>query len=402
MPHRKLANFFGLPNLKLLYSSRGKNSRFIYLHYEHCDQQDCPHCGSSHVKTHQWKTRKVKDAPIRGKIPILYIRHRRMFCNSCKKTFTEQIGGISKYARLTERMQREIHYACENFSDLKKVRKHTACSSKTIYTRHYKHLELKQREREGNLWPKVLGIDEHSFIRNKQVGCREFVSILVDYDHHRPKELVPGRSIAQLKASLEHIKGRERVEYINMDLCTTFKSFAKEFFPNAKIVADHFHVVKLLHPRINQLRKAILGDNRKHPMRKLLLKNGHNLEVFQRKAIWRWLEEYPELKAVYEAKEWVHKLYRCKGYKRASKCLTNLTDWLAVQEYKRLQSFRKTLMKWREEILMFFKKRTTNAKTEGFNNVAKSIIKKAYGYRNFNHYRLKVLNVRSNAHECGA
>lgn len=52
-------------------------------------------------------------------------------------------------------------------------------------------------------------------------------------------------------------------------------------------------------------------------------------------------------------------------------------------------------MKLQEEILMFFKKRITNARTEGFNNGAKSIIKNSYGFKNVNNYRLKVLNVRS-------
>ncbi|MBC77684.1 MAG: hypothetical protein CME64_16885 [Halobacteriovoraceae bacterium] len=37
----------------------------------------------------------------------------------------------------------------------------------------------------------------------------------------------------------------------------------------------------------------------------------------------------------------------------------------------------------------------TNARTEGFNNIAKSIIKNAYGFKNVENYRLKVLNVRS-------
>ena len=402
MPYKKLAEYFALPNLKLINLKREFNSKFIHLYYEHHDVQNCPHCKSTNCKTHQWRERIAKDAPFRNKVPVLHIRHRRMFCNECKKTFTESIPGIIKFGRVTERMQRAIHQACNDYSDLKKVRKNTSCGPKTIYTRHYRELELKQRERKNNPWPKVIGIDEHAFIKNKKYGHREFVTILIDYDNNRPKELVPGKNITQLIQSLSHIKGRERVEIVNMDLSTTFRSFTKEFFPNAKIVADHFHVVKLLHPRINKLRKEILGDKRKHPLRKLLLKNGYNLEVFQRKAIERWLKDYPELEALYKAKEWVHKLYRCKGYKKASRCLTNLTDWLALQKFKRLQSFRKTLMKWRKEILMFFNFRTTNAKTEGFNNVAKSIIKRAYGYRNFNNYRLKVLNIRSNAHECSA
>ena len=67
-------------------------------------------------------------------------------------------------------------------------------------------------------------------------------------------------------------------------------------------------------------------------------------------------------------------------------------DWLASTKIDELKRLRKTLMSWKTEILNYFKKRITNAKTEGF-NVCKSIIKRAYGFRNFENYRLRVLNV---------
>ena len=70
-----------------------------------------------------------------------------------------------------------------------------------------------------------------------------------------------------------------------------------------------------------------------------------------------------------------------------------LLDGLALQKVRELQTLRKTLMQWREEILNYFENRITNARTEGYNNVCKRLQKQAYGYRNFNHYRLKVLNV---------
>ena len=49
-------------------------------------------------------------------------------------------------------------------------------------------------------------------------------------------------------------------------------------------------------------------------------------------------------------------------------------------------------MKWREEILNYFKTKLTNAKTEGFNNLAKLYQKRAFGYKNFENYRLRLLN----------
>ena len=57
-----------------------------------------------------------------------------------------------------------------------------------------------------------------------------------------------------------------------------------------------------------------------------------------------------------------------------------------------LQTFRRTLMRWRREILAYFGTGLTNGRTEGFNNKAKLVKKRAYGYRSFRNYRLRLLN----------
>lgn len=391
MPKFNLSRFILLPKLKML--SMSSHRRFIYVYCESTlERPNCSLCGDSRVRVHQYYKRKLKDTIHRGKIQLLTIKLKRYRCGSCKKTFNEELPGIMPYKRLTERMQREITWACENFADLKKVRKYTGCGSKTIYNRYYKQLELKQRERMNTPWPTTLGIDEHGFTRNKKRGHRDFVTLIVDYNNSKPKELLPTRNSAEMQLMLKSIPGRENVKNVAMDLSGTYRSFVKSFFPNARITADHFHVVRLLHPTINRLRKQITGDKRKHPLRKMLLKNGHHLKVFERKAIWRWLDDYPVLKEVYFAKEAMHRLYRSRGYKRAKRSLVNLLDWLAKSKVPDLMRLRKTLMNWQNEILNFFKTRITNAKTEGFNNVAKSIIKRAYGFRNFSNYRLQVLN----------
>ena len=65
---------------------------------------------------------------------------------------------------------------------------------------------------------------------------------------------------------------------------------------------------------------------------------------------------------------------------------------VAVLPLPELQTFRRTLMRWRREILAYFGTGLTNARTEGFNNKAKLVKKRAYGYRSFRNYRLRLLN----------
>ncbi|MDB4983470.1 MAG: transposase TnpA, partial [Myxococcales bacterium] len=77
---------------------------------------------------------------------------------------------------------------------------------------------------------------------------------------------------------------------------------------------------------------------------------------------------------------------------RAGLALTALTDSLAASPLPELQTFRRTLLRWRREILAYFGTGLTNARTEGFNNKAKLVKKRAYGYRSFRNYRLRLLN----------
>ena len=201
-----------------------------------------------------------------------------------------------------------------------------------------------------------------------------------------------GRASTDLIPALSHIEGRENVKNAVLDLSDPYKKFVKDFFPNAKIVADKFHVLRLLNPAINKYRKQITGDVRSNPVRKLLLRTGKNLEYFERKALHLWLDNYPNLKEIYQSKEALYSIYRIKRTKDAGKALTRLTDRLASTEVPELKTFRKTLMKWRNEILNYFENRITNARTDGFNNVAKLVQKRAYGIKSFKLYRLRYLS----------
>ena len=98
-----------------------------------------------------------------------------------------------------------------------------------------------------------------------------------------------------------------------------------------------------------------------------------------------------ELREFYAAKESLHAIYRIRGADRAGLALGSDRP-LAASTLPELQTFRRTLMRWRKEILAHFGTGLTNGRTEGFNNKAKLVKKRAYGYRSFRNYRLRLLN----------
>ena len=99
------------------------------------------------------------------------------------------------------------------------------------------------------------------------------------------------------------------------------------------------------------------------------------------------------MKEIYWFKESLYQLYRTKGFNKASRALINLTDRMALSSLEEIKKLRKTLMKWRVEILNYFKTGLTNARTEGYNRLAKGEQYSAFGVRNFPNYRLRMLNV---------
>lgn len=69
-----------------------------------------------------------------------------------------------------------------------------------------------------------------------------------------------------------------------------------------------------------------------------------------------------------------------------------MTDEMAQSQIPEIKTLRRTLMRWRKEILAYFRWRLTNARTEGYNNKAKLVKKRAYGYKSFENYRLRLLH----------
>ena len=96
-----------------------------------------------------------------------------------------------------------------------------------------------------------------------------------------------------------------------MDMSTTYRSAVKKAFPNASIVADRFHVHRIFTRLVNKLRKKTTGDDRKNPVRKLLLRNYADLDRTERYAVNFFLniDTNRELKEVYGYKEAINRFY---------------------------------------------------------------------------------------------
>ena len=347
-----------------------------------CAEKSSVQCGKVHVV--------VREAPLREKPLWLRIEKHRYYCKRCRKPFTEAVQGIWPKRRTTSHFRKVVASDCENYTNLSLVREHHSCSSGFLYKVHYETLKTKLRERINAPWPKVLGIDEHFFTRRN--GYAEFATVFCDLKKRRLFEICKGRDTQSISEIIDQYPGREKVEIVVIDLSNGYRGIVKKMFPNAKIIADKFHALRLLTPAMMKLRKQINGNKLELKQRRLLLRNREDLKYFEKLGLDKFLEKHPDLEELYLFKERLRIFYKCKNHRQARRNLELFIADLEGSMQEAANTLGRTLKKWKEELIAYFGNGWTNGFTEATNGTAKALQRRARGFKNFVNYRLKTLN----------
>jgi transposase len=189
-----------------------------------------------------------------------------------------------------------------------------------------------------------------------------------------------------------------QVEVCCADMWDAYHRAAHSHLPNARLVVDRFHVMKNLNEAITKTRRQIQrqADETTKSLLKgcrwLLVKNRENLKESEQQTLAAMLQASPELKSCYELKEafrhWFNALSdRDTAAQQLDSWLTQVRD----TTFKTLHSFTKTIDNWRDAILNYFDGRFSNGFAEGINLKIKLINRRAFGYRNFDSFRLHLL-----------
>lgn len=212
--------------------------------------------------------------------------------------------------------------------------------------------------------------------------------------------VLPGREKERLGKWLAELSVQERraIRVVSMDMWSPYRSAVKAQLPHADIVADRFHVMKQLNGRLTQLRRAV-QKRADEPTREvlkgsrwLLVKNRDELKAEEEKRLLEVLAASPELRTAYLLKEEFRTIFEKINDPRRAERFLKAWIWKASQTGNRyLAKFVNTLRHWWTEILNYFGERVTNGFVEGMNRAIRAIISRAYGYRNFENFRLQVL-----------
>ena len=118
---------------------------------------------------------------------------------------------------------------------------------------------------------------------------------------------------------------------------------------------------------------------------------GEGLADWEKEKLNRLFNCYPELKKAWVLKESFRAWYREIDRMRAEERLGLLEERIEGSSIPEFKELLHTLTNWREEILNYFAYRITNGFVEGKNNRIKTIKRMAYGYRNMDNFRLRIL-----------
>jgi transposase len=351
----------------------------------------CAHCAGKRVRKKSSFHRTVKHESVGYRLIYLRFKAYKLYCHDCRRYGNQRFPGIPKYQRATDRLKAEIFYEHTRGVSQQDLAKQFKLGKATVERWYHRYYQRENKEISNQSCPTVLGIDEHFFTRKQG-----YATTLCDLRKHRIFDIVKGRSEHDLSDYLTKLANKEKVKVVCMDLSSTYRAIVKKYFPNAKIVADRFHVIRLLqHQCMMTYRQLSERVKNNRGILAVLRTRPTNLSPAKLKKRDQFLTEHPAIKAIYEFQQELHTLLREKTQTKRQ-CrglipkLLDMIKQLKESPFKQLVTLGKTLFHWREAIACMWRFSKNNGITEGFHRKMKLIQRRAYGFRNFDNYRTRV------------
>lgn len=351
----------------------------------------CAHCNSKAVRKKSSYIRTVHHELIGHRRSLLRFKAYKLFCNVCRRYGNQQFPGIHKHQRSTWRLQAAVYHEHTRGISQKDLSKRFDKGKATIERWYHRHYQEQDKELMNQSCPTVLGIDEHFF--NRKQG---FATTFCDLKNHKVFDIVKGRKESELSDYLAQLPGKENVTMVCMDLSSTYRSIVKKHFPNAKIVADRFHVIRLMqHQCMLTYRELANQIKSNRGLLAVLRKRADKLTSNQKRRRDAFFEKHPAIAAIYNFQQKLHQLLLFKAMnndwcEKNIPIFLNMLSELKNSPFKPLKVLGKTMISWKDEIARMWRFTKSNGITEGFHRKMKLIQRRAYGFKNFENYRIRV------------
>lgn len=346
---------------------------------------------------------KIEHLPISGLRTHIHFMRYKFHCRKCKKARAEQVSFLSELTpHLTAEYAWWLGRLCE-ITAVNKAADFVGQSGATIWRLDYNRMI--QMLSIYNLPPvRRISVDEVYVRRpSKYFPSRDkcFLTIITDLDTHKVIWVSDTRSKGALDQFYE-ILGKEQcqnIEVVAMDQHDPFQASTKEYCPKAKIVWDRFHIMKNFEEAVNEVRKEILETTLHEAVRQKA--RGKYRFVFLKKASRRTSGERQHIEEIMALNHGFYRLELIKekmftffdqpNIEAAKAVFEEVGDWIFQCGFKPLMDWHNRLEGGWETLKNYFSYRVTTALSEGINNVIKSVIRRGFGYRNLDYFKLKIM-----------
>lgn len=410
---------FDLPGVRVRHVERDEyGGRVVHVDTTAEFAAGCPICGVVSTSVKEYVSTAPRDLPY-GERGISLVWHKRRWrCvePSCPRgSFTEQIGEVPARARTTGRLRRAIASAvgdaCRSVADVAAA---FGVSWPTAHTAVAQAADAAAREPEPTT---VLGIDETRrgkprWCLNTDTGRWErtdpwdtgFVDLAGDQGLLGQVE---GRTSACVIAWLQarSPEFRASIRYVAIDPAAVYAKAVTSrgqdgelLLPNATLVVDHFHLVKLANDTVTKVRRRVIWEQQGRRGRKIdpawanrrrLLTAYERLSYKAFARMWNELidaDPSAQILTAWIAKEELRKLFALArtgaSHSQIRDRLWAFYDWCARSDIGELHTLATTVETWWPAIEAFLHSGVTNARTEGINRLIKQVKRSACGFRN--------------------
>ena len=379
----------GLPGYQI--TGIEQSAGMVRIAARHAGPKSCPDCGSQRLRKKDKRWRQPRHESWGLRHCVLVLESCKFRCRDCGHSFWERFPGILPRKRATEPFRRSVFVAHYDGINRSRLGRREGIGGATVERWFHDFLGRELAERRGGPCPRVLGIDEHFFSRKDG-----YATTFCDLRRHTVFDVVLGRSEAALENYLAKLPGKERVRVVCMDLSSCYRALVHKHFPKAQIVADRFHVIRLVNLHFLACWREIDPVGAKHRgLLSLMRRHRHNLKPEQLVRLQAYFEKFPPLGEIYRFKQRLSYLL-LKKHRTRKACVPLVQRFLKALHQllhcglAQLVTLGETLASWAVEIATMWRFTRNNGITEGFHTKMEVLQRQAYGFRNFQNYRMRV------------
>jgi transposase len=356
----------------------------------------CPECGSVAVHGQGHKDRFLQTIPIGLKPTFLLVKVPRVICFRCEHTRQVKVPFADPRRTYTHAFER---YALElsKFTTIQDAARHLDVSWDIIKDIQKRNLQRRFAK------PKLKNLKEIAIDEVAAGKGHKYFTLVLDLRSGAVVYVGDGKGVASLTGFWRRLRAaRAKIRAVATDMGKPYIRAVREHLPRAVHVFDHFHVVKLYNDKLSALRRDLHRDLRDQGQRQLLkgtrwllLKNPENLDPSrnERQRLQDALRLNTPLTLAYYLKEDLRQIWQQMD--KATARLV-LRDWIRRAKASRvpmLEQFARTMYDHRKGILAYYDYRISTGPLEGTNTKIQAMKRQAYGFRDDEFFKLKILAI---------